>query len=132
MDLRRQFRGRFSPSPPISARVVAPAGTAAPWAAVALVFMFLPGLLLAIAGVTLWGWLGRHPAARAALAGVNAAVVGVLGAALYDPIWVSAVHSGRDLAIAATGWLLLGRWQAPPVAVVAFCVLASVAAGVLG
>ena len=111
---------------------VAPAGMAGAWAAVALAFMFLPGLLLAVAGVTLWAWLGRHPAARAALAGVNAAVVGVLGAALYDPIWVSAVHSGRDLAIAATGWLLLARWQAPPVVVVAFCVLASVAAGVWG
>lgn len=102
--------------------IVAPAGTAALWSATALVFMFLPGILVALAGLPLWTWLARHPAAKAGLAGVNAAVVGVLGAALYDPIWVSAVTSGRDVAIALAGFLLLERWRVPPLAVVAFCV----------
>ena len=46
---------------------------------------------IALAGLPVWLWLGQHPAARAALAGINAAVVGVLGAALYNPIWLSAV-----------------------------------------
>ena len=104
--------------------IVAPAGAAAAllWSSVALVFIFLPGLLIALAGLPVWLWLGHHPAARAALAGVNAAVVGVLGAALYNPIWLSAVASGRDVAIALAGFLLLERWLVPPLAIVIFCI----------
>jgi chromate transporter len=105
--------------------VVAPAGAAVVWSAVALIFMFLPGVLVALAGLPLWTWLTRHPAAKAGLAGVNAAVVGVLGAALYDPIWTSAVTSGRDVAIALTGFMLLERWRVPPLAIVGFCIAAS-------
>ena len=104
--------------------IVAPAGAGAAllWSSVALVFIFLPGLLIALAGLPVWLWLGHHPAARAALAGVNAAVVGILGAALYNPIWLSAVASGRDVAIALAGFLLLERWRVPPLAIVIFCV----------
>jgi chromate transporter len=101
---------------------VAPAGAALLWSAVALVFIFLPGLLIALAGLPVWLWLGHHPAARAALAGINAAVVGVLGAALYNPIWLSAVANGRDVAIALVGFLLLERWRVPPLAIVVFSV----------
>ena len=108
---------------------VAPAGLAPLWAAVALVCMFLPGLLLAFAGIPVWTWIGRRPAARGALAGVNAAVVGLLGAALYDPIWRSAVVTGRDLAIALTGFLLLERWRVPPIVVVVLTVATAVIAG---
>lgn len=108
--------------------VVAPAGAALLWSATALVFMFLSGLLVALAGLPLWSWFGHHTTARAALAGINAAVVGVLGAALYDPIWTSAVGNGRDVAIAATGLLLLERWHWPPLAVVVFSVAAAVIA----
>lgn len=104
---------------------VAPAGNAPLWSLVALVFLFLPGILIALAGLPLWGWLGHHPAARGALAGINAAVVGVLGAALYNPIWVSAIGSGRDVAIALAGLLLLERWRVPPLIVVFFCVAAA-------
>ena len=96
--------------------------TTALWALVATVFIFLPGMLLVLAGVPLWSWTSRHPAAKGGLAGVNAAVVGVLAAALYDPIWTSAIRDGRDVAIAATGFLLLERWKAPPLAVVILCV----------
>jgi chromate transporter len=102
--------------------VVAPAGAALLWSAVALIFMFLPGVLIALAGLPVWLWLGHHPAARAGLAGINAAVVGVLGAALYNPIWLSAVSNGRDVAIALVGFLLLERWRVPPLAIVVFCV----------
>ena len=109
--------------------VVAPAGAAALWSLVALVFMFLPGMLVALAGLPLWTWLARHPAANAGLAGINAAVVGVLGAALYDPIGTSAVGGGRDAAIAIAGFLLLERWRVPPLAVVAFCVAAALVSG---
>ncbi len=105
--------------------VVAPSGSAPLWSTVALVFMFLPGSLVALAGLPLWTWLGRHRTAKAALAGVNAAVVGVLGAALYDPIWTNAIRGGSDVAIALVGFLLLERWRIPPLAVVCFSVAAA-------
>lgn len=115
---------------------VAPNGagglTAALWSATALAAIFLPGLLLALAALPLWAWLGRHAGARGALAGVNAAVVGVLGAALYDPIWTSAVANGRDAAIALTGLVLLERWRVPPIVVVIVSVAAAMAAVALG
>lgn len=109
----------------------APAHPAA-WALLATVCIFLPGLLLAAAGVTLWSRLTRHSMLRAAISGINAAVVGVLGAAFYDPVWTSAVHGGSDVAIGAAGLLLLQKWSAPPIAVVALCVAASLAAGFAG
>lgn len=105
---------------------VAPAGKAPLWSLAALVFVFLPGILIAIAGLPLWTWLSHRPAARGALAGINAAVVGVLGAALYNPIWVSAIASGRDVAIALAGLLLLERWRVPPLIVVLFCTAGAV------
>jgi chromate transporter len=105
--------------------VMAPPGLALPWAVAALAFMFLPGLLIVLAGLPLWTFLARHPAARGGLAGINAAVVGVLGAALYDPIWVSAVRGGTDVAIALAGFLLLDVWRVPPLGVVTFCVCAA-------
>lgn len=111
---------------------IAPSGSAALWSAVALVFMFLPGTLIALAGVPLWTWLAHGPSAKAGLAGVNAAVVGVLAAALYDPIWTSAIRGNRDVAIAAVGFLLLERWRVTPLAVVGFCMIAAlVSAAVL-
>jgi chromate transporter len=58
--------------------------------------------------------------------GVNAAVVGVLGAAFYTPVWASAVMNGRDLAIALTAFILLVVWKLRPVLVVAFCGLAGI------
>jgi chromate transporter len=111
--------------------VVAPAGFTALWSTVALVCMFLPGVLVALAGLPLWTWLSRHQAAHSALAGLNAAVVGVLGAALYDPIWTSAITGGRDVAIALTGLLLLERWRIPPLTIVGFCVATSVVSALM-
>lgn len=111
---------------------VAPPGRASLWSVVALVFLFLPGMLIAIAGLPVWAGLGHHPAARGALAGINAAVVGVLGAALYNPIWVGAIGSGRDVAVAVAGLLLLERWRAPPLLVVFFCAAASLLSSFVG
>ncbi|MBL6853995.1 MAG: chromate efflux transporter [Alphaproteobacteria bacterium] len=88
-------------------------------AALALAAIFLPGILALIAVLPFWNWLRAHPAAQAAIAGANAAVVGILGAALYDPIWTSAVHSKRDALGAAIGFTLLTAFRAPPVVVVA-------------
>jgi chromate transporter len=111
--------------------IVAPPGEAALWSGVALLFMFLPGALVALAGLPLWSWLGHHPAARAALAGINAAVVGVLGAALYNPIWISAITRSSDVAIALAGFLLLERWRVPPLGVVVICVCAALLSAAL-
>lgn len=96
------------------------------WAAIALIALFLPGLLLALAGAPLMSWLARHPAAGAALAGINAAVVGLLAAALYNPIWTGAVKSGADVAVALLAVFLLERWKAPPIAAIGVCVVGAV------
>lgn len=95
-------------------------------AVVALLSIFLPGLLLAVAGVSLWGRLAAHPRVRAAMTGVNAAVVGILAAALYNPVWVSAVRDGADVAVAAAGLVLLLALRAPPLVVVVLCAAYSV------
>jgi chromate transporter len=105
----------------------APAGAPAAWAIIAVLAIFLPGLLLAIAGLSLWSWLIRVPVAQASILGVNAAVVGVLGAALYNPVWTTAVRGGVDVVVAVAGFLLLERWRMPPILVVALCVIVSLA-----
>jgi chromate transporter len=66
-----------------------------------------------------------------AIAGVNAAVVGLLGAALYDPVWTSAVRGPLDLAIGLVGFALLVAWRAQPLVVVLWCIAASVAAALV-
>jgi chromate transporter len=63
--------------------------------------------------------------------GVNAAVVGVLGAALYDPVWTTTVHTGKDFGIALVGFVLLVAWRAPPLIVVAFSAAAGVATALI-
>lgn len=97
-------------------------------AAVALVAIFLPGLLLVAGVLPLWQSLRARPAAQAAVKGANAAVVGLLAAALYDPVWLGAVLRPLDFAIAAAGFVLLVVWRAPPLAVVVACA----AAGLVG
>ncbi len=67
-------------------------------ASIALVAIFLPSFLLIIGGLPLWSMLMRNPPFQGALWGINAAVVGLLLAALYDPVWTSAVHEGRTSA----------------------------------
>ncbi|HEX9646496.1 MAG TPA: chromate efflux transporter [Alphaproteobacteria bacterium] len=83
-----------------------------------LVALFLPGFLLVLAALPAWRAVSRIARLRGAMAGVNAAVVGLLGAALYDPVFTSAVHAAPDLVIAAAGFVALARWRAPPWAVV--------------
>jgi chromate transporter len=83
-------------------------------AAIALVGIFLPGLLLVYGTLPFWDALRLRPAAQAAMRGANAAVVGILGVALYDPVWTSAVVSRRDFVLAVVGFLLLTVWKAPP------------------
>nr|WP_321983377.1 chromate efflux transporter [uncultured Lichenicoccus sp.] len=88
-------------------------------AAIALVALFLPGLLLLAGTLPFWSWLRGLPPARAALRGANAAVVGLLGMALYDPLWTSTILRPADFITVAGGFVLLTLWRVPPVAVVA-------------
>lgn len=83
-------------------------------AAIALSAIFLPGMLLLLGVLPYWDALRSKAKARAAMAGANAAVVGILGAALYDPVWTSTVVSGQDFAIALTAFVLLTVWQVAP------------------
>jgi chromate transporter len=83
-------------------------------AAIALVALLLPGMLLVYGTLPFWDAMRTRPAAQAAMRGTNAAVVGILGAALYNPVWTSAVLTPRDFALALAGFLLLTVWKLPP------------------
>jgi chromate transporter len=98
-------------------------------AAICLVAVFLPSFLLVFGALPFWAALRGEPRAQAALRGINAAVVGLLLAALYRPVWVSAIMAPVDFALAITAFLALALWKWPPWLVV---VLAAVAGGALG
>lgn len=111
---------------------LAPDGAMLAGALTALMAMFLPGLLLVAGALPLWGGLVRKPAAAGAVAGVNAAVVGVLGAALHDPVWITAVRGLSDLAIAAVGFTLLVAWRVSALWVVVWSLVASACVALSG
>jgi chromate transporter len=86
-----------------------------------LVAVFLPSFLLVIGALPFWEDLRSRPAAQAALKGVNAAVVGLLLAALYHPVWTAGITRAADFALAAAAFLLLFMWKTPPWLVVILC-----------
>ena len=95
-------------------------------ASVALSFIFLPGFLhvpWVLPGSTT---ISQSQASVNAIAGVNAAVVGLLGAALYDPIFTSAINSAADLAIGLMAFAFLRVWRFSALVAVAWCVIASI------
>ncbi len=87
-------------------------------AAIALIALLLPGMLLVYGMLPFWDSFRTRASAQAAMRGTNAAVVGILGAALYNPVWTSAVLHPRDFALALLGFLLLVIWRMPPWVVV--------------
>jgi len=93
--------------------VAAPAHQAVLGALLGLIGIFLLGMLILVATLPFWDQLRRWPAAQAMMAGVNAAVVGLLGAALYGLVWVSAVRGPHDFLLAAGCFLLLMVWRLP-------------------
>jgi len=93
-------------------------------AALALVAIFLPSFLLVVGVLPFWDDVRRRAGFQAALRGINAAVVGILLAALYHPVWTSAVLSRADVAIALAAFALLMFWKTPPWLVVVLCALA--------
>jgi chromate transporter len=96
-------------------------------AAVGLAGIFLPGVLILLGTLPFWDAFRRRVGAQAIMRGINAAVVGLLGAALYSPLWISSVKSPGDLALAVVGWVLLTVWRTPPLVVVILGALGGVA-----
>ncbi len=88
---------------------------------IALAAIFLPAFLLVAGALPFWEGLRRNSHAQAALAGINAAVVGLLLAALYDPVWTRAIHSPRDFGLALVALVALMVWKLPPWLVVLGC-----------
>lgn len=98
-------------------------------ALIALIGIFLPGLLLVYGTLPFWDAIRVRPLAQAAMRGTNAAVVGILGAALYDPVWTSTVSSPRDFALALVAFVLLTLWRTPPWVIVLLMAIAGAAFG---
>lgn len=101
-------------------------------AALCLVAIFAPSFLLVCGVLPLWEGLRENRSMRAALAGINAAVVGLLLAALYDPVWTHAIFGITDLALALLALAALMYWKLPPWLVVAFGGAAGWALGLAG
>ena len=83
-------------------------------ALLATVAIFLPGFLLTIAVLPSWGMLRQRSDLQAAIRGINAVVVGILLAALYDPLWTTAILRPVDGALAVAALVALGVWRVPP------------------
>ena len=99
---------------------------APPWAygVLALGAVFAPSFLLVYGALPFWDTVRRWQPAQAALRGVNAGVVGLLAAALYDPVWTAGVRTPREFALALAAFALLALWRTPPWLVVLLSALA--------
>lgn len=107
-------------------------GLAGAWTGLlALVAIFVPSFLLLLGVLPFWDRLRVIPSVQAALRGVNAAVVGILLAALYNPVWTSAIFSATDFAIALGAFLVLAFWKWPAWLVVILSALAGAAVSAL-
>ena len=91
---------------------------------ICLIAIFLPSAFLVVGLLPFWNDIRGVKAAQSALMGVNAAVVGLLLAALYDPVFTSAIRDGRDFALAVGAFVLLSLWKWPPWLVVGLGALA--------
>lgn len=100
-------------------------------AGIALLFMFLPGFLLVAGVLPFWQAVAHNAVAGKAIAGVNAAVVGLLAAALYDPIFTAAIQNVFDLIIGGIGFAMLAVWRLSPLAAVGWCSIATVLVAVV-
>ena len=98
--------------------IVSPSPHGLAGAALGLIAIFLPGVLILIGTLPFWETFRKRVGAQAMMRGVNAAVVGLLGAALYNPLWTSSVRTPGDFGIALVGFVLLTVWRAPPLVVV--------------
>ncbi|SPC12377.1 chromate efflux transporter [Cupriavidus oxalaticus] len=81
---------------------------------ICLLAIFAPSFLLVVGALPFWERLRRTPRTQAALSGINAAVVGLLLAALYQPVWTSAIHAPNDFGLALVALVALMFWKLPP------------------
>jgi chromate transporter len=111
--------------------VMRPLGGGVAGAALALVAVFAPSFLLVAGALPLWDSLRPQPGFQAAVRGINAAVVGLLLAALYHPVWTSAIHAPVDMALGLIDFGLLVFWKWPPWLVVILSALGGAALATL-
>src|SRR6516162_6091632 len=107
--------------------VVSPSPHGIPGAILGLIGIFLPGVLILLGTLPFWDDFRKRTGAQAMMRGVNAAVVGLLGAALYNPVWTSSVNTPGDFGVALVGFALLAVWRAPPLLVVVVSAIGGVA-----
>jgi chromate transporter len=107
--------------------VAEPSPHGAAGAALGLIGIFLPGMLILIGTLPFWETFRTRAGAQAAMRGINAAVVGILGGAFYNPVWTATVKTTGDFSVALIGFILLIAWRAPPLLVVVVGALAGVA-----
>lgn len=100
-------------------------------ALLATLAIFLPGFLLLLVILPIWQQLTRLPGAAAMIAGINAAVVGLLAAALYDPVFTTGINHWLDMLIAVTAFLVMLVFKRSVFWALLFCISASVIANVL-
>ena len=111
--------------------VMGPAPNGVAGATIALVALFLPGFLILIGALPFWDQLRRKTWAQSAMQGANAAVVGILGAALYSPVFTSAIGGMPDFALALICFVALMAWKAPPWVVVLLAAVGGAALSLL-
>jgi chromate transporter len=112
--------------------VMGPSPNGLAGAAISLVAIFVPGILALVAVLPFWETFRKRANAQAVMRGVNAAVVGLLGAALYNPVWTTSVNGPGDFGIALVGFVLLTVWEAPPLVVVAVSAIGGVVLAITG
>jgi len=81
---------------------------------ICLLAIFVPSFLLVVGVLPFWERLRNHARTQAALSGINAAVVGLLLRALYQPVWTSAIHAPQDFGLALVALVALMFWKWPP------------------
>lgn len=106
--------------------VVSPEPHGAAGAALGLIGIFLPGILILLGALPFWDSFLKQASTLALTRGVNAAVVGLLGAALYNPVWTSSVKTPGDFSIVLVAFVLLVAWRAPPLLVVAISAIGGI------
>ena len=111
--------------------VVKPSPNGLPGAVLGLIGVFLPGMLILMGTLPFWDSFRKRAGAQAVMRGVNAAVVGLLGAALYNPVWTNSVRTPGDFGIALVGFVLLTVWRAPPLVVVTVSALGGIIVAVV-
>jgi len=112
--------------------VVAPSPHGIPGAVLGLIGIFIPGILILLGTLPFWDSFRSRAGAQAIMRGINAAVVGLLGAALYNPVWISSVNTPGAFGLALVEFVLLTVWRAPPLLVVIIGALGGIGLALAG